>query len=263
MLGAAALAVATTPPVLVLRKIVGFVLMPTSLVWLLLLALLIRSWREPRWRWAHAAALVAYTAAGSPWTSYLLLTSLEDDFAAIRPLDESASYDAIVVMGGGTSRTPSKTPQLNVSGDRIRIAAAIFTRGGTPLLVTSGSTVDWSRDVSAETEAIWVAMGIPREAILRVPAPRNSVQEIAALAELARERGWKHVGLVTSARHMPRALALCERYDFEVAPLPSDFRADRPAPGLLAVLPTGDAFADVGNATWEYVGIAAVHLVGG
>ena len=263
MLAAVALAAATTPPLLVLRKIVGFVLMPTSLVWLFLLVLLIRSWREPRWRWAHAAALVAYTAAGSPWTAYALLAALERDFVAIRPLDMPASYDAVMVMGGGSSRTPSQTAQLNVSGDRIRLAAAILERGWTPLLVTSGSTVDGDRDVSAETEAIWIDMGVPPAAILRVPQPRNSKQEIVALAELAGDEGWKKVGLVTSARHLRRVLALCERYDFEVVPLPADFRADRPGPGLLAILPTGDAFAGVGDATWEWVGIAAVHLIGG
>jgi len=263
VLAAIALGVATTPPLLVLRKIVGFALMPTSLVWVLLVALLVRSWREPRWRWAHAAVLAAYTAAGSPWTSYLLLTSLERDFVGIRPLDTPASYDAVLVMGGGSSRTPSKSPQLDLSGDRIRLGAAIFERGWTPLLVTSGSTVDGSRDVSAETEAIWIDIGVPAAAILRVPQPRNSMQEIAALAELAGSEGWKRVGLVTSARHLPRALALCERYDFEVVPLPADFRADRPSRGILSVIPTGDAFADVGDATWEWVGIAAVHLVGG
>jgi uncharacterized SAM-binding protein YcdF (DUF218 family) len=263
VLAALALAVATTPPVVALRKIVGIALMPTTLVWLLLIALLVRSWREPRWRRIHAIALAAYTAAGSPWSSYLFLSSLESPFRSLRPLAEPTTYDAVAVMGGGSSLTPSEAPQLNMSGDRIRLGATIFAQGRTPLLVTSGSTVDGERDVSAETAAIWTQMGIPEDTILRVPRPRNSAQEIVALAQLASERGWKRFGLVTSARHLPRVLALCERYGLEVVPLPADFRADPPAPGILGVVPTGDGFADVGYAAWEYLGIAAVHLFGG
>jgi uncharacterized SAM-binding protein YcdF (DUF218 family) len=243
--------------------LVGVALMPTTLVWLLLLALLVRSWREPRWRRVHAGALLAYTAAGSPWSSYLLLSSLERSFTQIDSVDESTFYDAVAVMGGGTSLAPRETAQLNLSGDRLRVAAALFASGKTPILVTSGSTVYGERDVSAETASIWTEMGIPERAILRVPQPRNSAQEVAALAELATQHVWERVGLVTSARHMPRVLALCKRQGFEVTPLPSDFRADPPTMGLLGILPTGDGFADVGQATWEYVGIAAVRLVGG
>ena len=260
------LAAATVPPLLVLRKQLAFFAMPTTLVWLALVALVVRSWPERRWRWPLLALLIAYTLAGSSATSYLLLRGLERPFLSLRPLDAATRYDAVMVMGGGTSlfrKGGPATPQLGVSGDRLRLAAGLWARGRTQILVTSGSSVDGERDYSAEASALWRDMGVPDDAILRVPGVRNTSEEVAAYTRLVAERGWKRIGIVTSARHLPRALALCRRHGLTAEPLPTDFRSEPPPSSLFLLVPEGEAFADVEDATWEYLGIAAVHLFGG
>jgi uncharacterized SAM-binding protein YcdF (DUF218 family) len=262
----AGLAASLAPPLVVLRKLVGFVVMPATLVWLALAALVARSWREPRWRWPLLAVLAAYSVAGSSWTSYLLLRNLERPYESIEPLDLDHRYDAVLVMGGGASALPQgdeDDAQLGASGDRLRLAAALYADGRTPTLVTSGSSIDGAHDISLLTSSLWRDMGVPEAAILRVPGPRNTVEEVRAYARLAEERGWNRIGLVTSARHLPRALALCRRHGLDVEPLPADFRAERPSLDPLTLLPDGDSFADVESAFWEYVGMAAVRLFGG
>lgn len=213
------------------------------------------------------AVLAAYSLAGCPITSYILMRSLERPFETIFPLRETTRYDALLVMGGGSAARPDDDaagdPQLGEAGDRLRLAAAVHQQGRAPILVTSGSTIDGRRDLSAETAALWNDMGVPTDAVLRLPEPRNSASEISAFARLIEERGWSRVGLVTSARHLPRALALCRRQGLKVDPLPSDFRASPPSWDLRAIVPTGDGFAAVEAAVWEYVGLAAVHLLGG
>jgi uncharacterized SAM-binding protein YcdF (DUF218 family) len=131
------------------------------------------------------------------------------------------------------------------------------------VLVTSGSSIDGSRDLSADTASLLQQMGVPPDVVVRLPEPRNSATEIASYARLASERGWTKIGLVTSARHLPRALALCRRQGLTVDPLPSDFRADVPDWEPYAIVPSGSGFAAVEAAAWEYLGIAAVHLFGG
>jgi uncharacterized SAM-binding protein YcdF (DUF218 family) len=262
-----AAAVAIAPSWVGLRKSVAFLLMPPTVLWIALVALAIRSRREPRWRWPLLSVLLAYSAAGSPITSYLLMRGLERPFESIFPLRETASYDALFVMGGGSSSRRDDDgvgePQFGESGDRLRLAAAVHEQGRAAILVTSGSSIDGSRDMSAETATLWEETGIPPEAVLRLPAPRNSAAEVAAYARLVEERGWSRIGLITSARHLPRALALCRRHGLRVDPLPSDFRAIRPRWDLPALVPTGDGFASVEAAVWEYVGLAAVRLLGG
>jgi uncharacterized SAM-binding protein YcdF (DUF218 family) len=195
------------------------------------------------------------------------MRSLERPFETILPLAGTARYDALLVMGGGTATRPdlddeARSPQLGQSGDRLRLAAAIHAQGRAPVLVASGSAIDRHRDFSADTAALWQQMGVPADVVVRLPEPRNSASEVAAYARLASERGWTKMGLVTSARHLPRALALCRRQGLTVDPLPSDFRADDPRWDLPAIVPTGDGFAAVEAAAWEYLGIAAVHLLG-
>jgi uncharacterized SAM-binding protein YcdF (DUF218 family) len=267
VLAALALAAAFAPPLVALRKLVGFVLMPATLIWLGIAALVVRAWREPRWRWPLLALLAAYSIAGSPWTAYLLLRGLERPFEDIHPLDGATRYDALLVMGGGTSSLPhgdASDTQLGASGDRVRLAAALYGRGRTPFVVASGSSLDGERDLSAETSALWREMGIPDAAIVRLADPRNSAQEVAAYVRLVEQRGWERVAVVTSARHLRRALALCQRHGLPAEGLPSDFRAQRPPFwDVLMIVPNGEALAEVEKAVWEYVGLAAVHLVGG
>ena len=79
--------IAIAPPLVVLRKLVGFLLMPTTVVWIVLVALVIRSGAIRGWRWPLIAALAAYSIAGSPITSYFLMRSLERPFESIFPLE--------------------------------------------------------------------------------------------------------------------------------------------------------------------------------
>jgi uncharacterized SAM-binding protein YcdF (DUF218 family) len=264
--GALGLGMALAPPVVLLRKMVGVVVMPPTLIWIAMAALVVRSWREPQWRWLLLALFGAYSIATCPWTAYLLLRSLERPFEEIRPLEDPTVHTAVMVMGGGTSALPSwdsRQPQLGTSGDRVRLAAALYVAGRTPVLVTSGASIDGARDISAETVTLWAAMGVSPAAVVRLPRPRNSVEEIGALAALVEDRGWPRVGLVTSARHLPRALAICRRRAIACDPLPADFRAEKPARGIYGVMPSAEAFAGVESAAWEYVGLLAVRLVGG
>ena len=78
--------------------------------------------------------------------------------------------------------------------------------------------------------------------------------------ELIREQGWEHVGLVTSARHMRRALALCDSYGLEMDPLPADFRSSTRPPSFLVLIPQAAGFQAVAIVCWEYLGVLAVRL---
>jgi uncharacterized SAM-binding protein YcdF (DUF218 family) len=98
-------------------------------------------------------------------------------------------------------------------------------------------------------------MGIPEGAIVQVREPlRTTSDEIARYKALVEERGWKRVGLVSSAWHLPRALALCREQGLEVVPIPANHRG-RPAwPSPAYLVPQFDGFLDVQFACKEYLG---------
>ncbi len=76
-------------------------------------------------------------------------------------------------MGGGASARPGADadgePQFGESGDRLRLAPSFTNRGA--LRFSSLRDRRWmaSRDLSAETAALWMEMGIPADVVVRLP----------------------------------------------------------------------------------------------
>jgi uncharacterized SAM-binding protein YcdF (DUF218 family) len=245
---------------LVVQKWLGRLIMPVGLIWLALFAAsLWLLWRRERRLGMGALALfVGFTLAGNEVLAAKLMSFLENDHPAV-PARPKEPYDAIAVLGGGTGETPDDTVQLNASGDRVLLAARLYHRGFAPLLVTTGiGTAGMSspvaRDLSAETAAIWTDLGIDEQAIVAVAEGRNTSEEIAVLARLARERSWTRVGLVTSAWHMPRAMDLAVEAGLGAVPLPADYRGGRMMLTLVQVVPSGGGFELIHRAVWERVG---------
>ena len=242
-----------------LQKTLGQLAMPAGLVWLLLLAaagLLLR-----RRHWAPAALVLLawglYTAAGDFYLGTALLAGLERtiapvDFATVEP------FDAVCVLGGGTDLDPWGRPILATSGDRVLTAARLWRAGKARTLVASGAALDTAgvvRDAGQETRTIWRELGVPDSAIVVVAEPCWITRdEIAALRALQLRLGWERVALVSSAFHLPRALALADRVGLRCTPVGADWRG-RAQPLLLnRLVPHGNGFELTAMACKEYLG---------
>ncbi|HZO12449.1 MAG TPA: YdcF family protein [Polyangiaceae bacterium] len=261
---------AVPPALLVLALVVtwnGFVVqkwlarlcMPTGILWLGLFAVGLVTLRRRERRLAAAMLLLfcGYSCAGNEVVGTKLVGFLENDHPA--PAAPGVPYDAVVVLGGGTGETPDDTVQLAESGDRLIAAARHFHRGHTKLLVATGISAEGvsspeARDLSGEARALWRDLGIPDAAIVAVPEGRNTSEEITVIARLIGERGWKRVGLVTSAWHMPRAMRLAARHSLALTPLPADYRGGRTMLSIVQVVPSAEGFEHTELAAWEWVG---------
>ncbi len=123
----------------------------------------------------------------------------------------------------------------------------------------TGSSIegtDQPRDLARESVDLMRSLGIPDRALVPLKLPLNTSQEIPACRDLARDQGWKRVGLITSAWHMPRALRLSAAAGFAVVPLRSDHRGLMPPPSLLWLIPHERGFLRVQLACWELLGMA-------
>ncbi len=208
------------------QKVVARLAMPTGLLTLLGFGLAVydlRTGRPARAAWSFGLWGL-FLLSGSVVVGSALVAPLEDQTAADDP---SAPFDAVFVLGGGTRLGPGREPQLGTAGDRLRKGAALWHAGRTRYLVASGFGPPpyGAGDLSATTAAIWNELGVPDEAIVRLGEPVNTAEEIAAYRKIADERGWARMGLVSSAWHLPRALALARKAGLEVVPLPCDHRS--------------------------------------
>ena len=243
---------------LAFSKLIGMLCMPTGLLWLgLLLAMFWAFRRRVQGLGGFLAFLfLGFALAGNPQVGALLMDRLE---STIPPLPENAApLDALFVLGGGTQVDGRGRPILGEGGDRIMEAARLWHAGNVRRLVASGASDDAStgrRNLGAETLEIWKSMGIPNTAIRAIEEPCFTTrEEIQAYGRLMVQEGWHRVGLLSSAWHLPRAMALARQAGLEVLPIPSDERGRIPRFRLWHIVPQEEGFQKTQLACWEMLG---------
>lgn len=253
---AVVIALVFAPTGLLLEKSIGRLVMPLGLAWLSMLILAFGCFfrGHPRFAGLFAIPWLLLTFAGNEPLANVLTGAVEGEPAD--PFSE-APFDAVIVLGGGTSETHLGAAQLGSSGDRVVLGARLYHRGLTPVLVTSGSPIAGfsEHDAAAATVRIWTELGVPPSAIVRVDGARTTTDEARLHAALIRERGWARVGVVSSAIHLRRAMSLFEHEGARVVPLAAG-ETQEPVRwrGLPSLIPYGDAARRVHAACWELVG---------
>jgi uncharacterized SAM-binding protein YcdF (DUF218 family) len=250
------LLVAVSGDSLIAKKVVAHLLMPAGFLWLILFVAVTWPGVAKSMRIATVVFFAAYSLAGSPYLGVCLLRILEKPFYALEQPTEK--LDALVVLGGGTAMSPGGRPAMGNHGDRITRPAVLFSEGLVGTLITTGRSItedNADRLLSRETSLLWQAMGIPADRIIEISEPRNTSEELAAVAKLVKERPeWKRIGLGTSASHLPRALDEARAQGLEMIPVPSDFRSAPMIFSPMYLVPQGRGFRDVQAAMWEFLG---------
>lgn len=246
-----------TSPML-LSKILTQLALPLSFCLLaVLMGLLLRR------RWPRLGATMCVFGFGwlllwsLPVPSSVLGRSLEQIWPQ-QTEGELPDVDAIVVLGGGVGRN-SWGVNLRSGADRVWFAARLFRAGRAPLVIVSGGSISELGMEWAEAPAMasfLQDLGVPEDAILLESESQTTYENAIFTERLLRERGIKRVLLVTSALHMPRALATFRKLDLEVIPAPTDFEAEPPSGyWLLRWLPDADALESSSRALKEYLGL--------
>lgn len=151
-------------------------------------------------------------------------------------------YDAAIVLGGAEDRV-----------DR----GAEVVRGGT------GKNLLYTGALSGAGADALVRMlrsqGIDDGQLVIEDRARNTYENAVESAELVAQHGWRSLLLVTSAVHMPRALACFQRQGLHPDVLPVDAIARRPQRGWK---PSAAALAQSRQVLHEVVGRIVYRAVG-
>jgi uncharacterized SAM-binding protein YcdF (DUF218 family) len=239
-------------------KLLGMLLMPAGLLWLGLLSAVFWAFKRRMRGLAGFLALLflGFSLAGNLQVGHALMARLEAGLPFVP--EDSAPLDALFVLGGGTQVDALGTPYLGNHGDRVVEAARLWHAGRVKRLVASGASNDFRlgrRNLGAETREIWKGLGIPAEAVWLVEEPCFITRdEIQAYRRLKIKEGWRCVGLLSSASHLPRAMALAKREGLEARPMPSDRRGRIPRFQLWHIVPQSAGFENAPLACWEVLG---------
>lgn len=154
-------------------------------------------------------------------------------------------------------------PAVNEAGERIGAVAALARTYPNARLLLSGGAADHSTaepiTESAIAKDILTAAGVPPERIELEELSRDTCENAGASAAVASPKAGQVWLLVTSASHMPRAVACFRATGFPVVPYPVDFRTRDPSRQFGSV---ASGLATLDLAAHEWIGLVAYRLKG-
>jgi uncharacterized SAM-binding protein YcdF (DUF218 family) len=202
-----------------------------------------------------AAAILVIVLAVLP-TAWLLCTPLEQRFPVPADLGR---VDGIIVLAGAERAELSKLygqPLLNADADRLTTFLMLARRFPAARLVHSGDTAPASQ--SAVARQLLLGAGIEPERIVFETQSRITCESPRASLDLVKADASQRWLLVTSALHMPRAVACFRAAGWDVTPYPTNFRRG-PDPWSFSLVSN---LRDVDFAAHEWVGLLYYRLRG-
>ena len=159
-----------------------------------------------------------------------MLAALENPWRDISSRwDSLPEADAIFCLGGGIRPSSQEIAGVDLieSSDRATTAIELLRRGKAQVLLISGGEI--RSDGGNESVAVkgWVERWQLAAAskVETLPPCKDTHDEALKLAEIAKQRSWKRILLVTSASHMKRAAAVVGKPGaVEVIPVPCAFQ---------------------------------------
>ncbi|HEX2980512.1 MAG TPA: YdcF family protein [Anaerolineaceae bacterium] len=258
-----------------LSKLLPLLVYPLGLAALLLIGSLV-VWRRPRLaRWLIILALALLWLGSNRWLANSLARSLEWQYL---PPEEIPTAEVIVVLGGGTEPGlyPRSGAEVNSAGDRVIHAARLYHQGKAPRILVSGGTISWLAEGGStpaeEMTELLTLLDVPAQAIWQQARSQNTQEDAQLSIQMLKEQGIDRVILVTSALHMPRAVALFRHLGIEVIPAPADYtitaagwqamKTENWQTILINLIPNSSSLGLTTNSLKEYLGLLVYKLRG-
>ncbi len=259
--------------ILFLSKLFAPALSPILIVCELLLITILTVGRRPRVaRGAAVAALVILLVASNRWFTVLVTSYLESRNVPDGPLPKA---EAIVVLSSDVEPATSPQPAIFLdqsSANRLLYAAQLYREVEAPAVIVSGGRLPWLKSVAPMSEGmaeVLELMGVPKSAITQEPQSANTYENAVDVKMLLTARHIGRILLVTSAMHMPRALALFKHQGIDAIAAPCDFVSLTGAghtgswrAAAIDLIPAPDKLTTTSEAFKEFLGLAVYHAAG-
>jgi uncharacterized SAM-binding protein YcdF (DUF218 family) len=174
-----------------------------------------------------AIALLMYVVGATSLPGTILAT-LERPHVRVS-LEQVPPADAIIALGGSVqpSRYEAFHLDFTAAADRPIMALELMRLGKATVLVLGGSggEIDHQPLVEADLMKQWLAAwGLPQGEVISLGRCENTHDEALKTRQLAGQRGWKKIILVTSAYHMRRATATFQAAGLQVESVACDYQ---------------------------------------
>jgi uncharacterized SAM-binding protein YcdF (DUF218 family) len=251
-----------------LSKVLGFFALPTNfLISLGLLGIILLFTRFTRMAsWLIVTSVVLLAIAGLSPLGNVLILPLEQRFPLWDP--SRGPPDGIVMLGGVIM------PQVSLQRGSIAFeeGAARFVatvelarRYPNARIVISGGSSSLIYDDGPEAGVAvreFEALGIPHDRISAEEQSRNTIENAVFSRLIANPQPGERWILVTSAFHMPRAIAVFRAADFPIEAYPVDYRTRGPIDAVRPFDVMSIGLRRTDTALHEWLGLLGYRLTG-
>jgi uncharacterized SAM-binding protein YcdF (DUF218 family) len=211
------------------------------------------------------ATVLLYAAGGlSPLPNAAML-GLEQQYSRAT-IEDLTDVAGVIVLGGTIDTLVSSTRHeiaLNEAAERLTETSAIAFRFPTARIVISGgdgALLYTSTSEAGVAKRFFTRIGIDPGRIALEEKSRTTSENAAFTKTLVDPRPGERWLLVTSAFHMPRAMACFKAAGFDLTPWPVDFRTRGPEDLLRFPSQPSDGWRRLDLAVKEWIGLIAYRL---
>ena len=264
------------------KKVVSRLLFPIPIIVYLFVAGVLLLWfgkTERKQRWGKICVLASFTLlllfSTGPFSGWML-ASLEHRYTPFRAEDQEAGWkpEFVVVLGGDHDWNPTIPAESRVGhrtaarlSEGVRLKQQIYPES--TLVVTGGKvSKNQKMSIAEDMAALAKLWGVSEAQIFVEDQSKDTKDHVAYLRDKLAGRDF---AIVTSASHMPRAMALFEKAGLKPVAAPvtfytgTPFLAEAKPDGRLSwksFLPKQSNLQKAERAFYEYMGLAWAKLRG-
>lgn len=251
-----------------LSKVLGFFALPSNLLIAIgIVGLILLCTRFTRLgSWLVVTSLVLIAIAGLSPLGNVLMIPLEQRFPAWN--GSRGAPDGIIVLGGAITPEVSAfrdAVALNEAAERITFTAELARRYPNARIVYSGGSnaLLFGGAIEAPFAVRELeALGVAHDRIAAEEQSRNTIENAVYSRLVAQPKPGERWLLITSAFHMPRAIAAFRAAGFNVEACPVDWRTRGSLDAARFFGSLSEGLARTDAAVHEWVGLVAYRLSG-
>ena len=237
----------------------------SAILWLLLVAIVFFFLRHRNLLGASLFLMVTIIViAGSPLSTGFYRRH-EQQYLPVQ-VARLPRVDAIVLLGGDVGLPLIPRLDSEFHGSRALHTLRLYRAGKARMIVVSGGNVFPQNELQAEsfyTASLLEEWGVPPDAILIEGNSRNTYENAKETKKLMNSRQFDKILLVTSAFHMPRALATFKMAGIDAIPSPSSYSiVNYSRPQILDWIPSLENFGKMQAVIREKLGILVYRYRG-
>lgn len=253
--------------VVFLAKILPFFIYPLGFSLILFIVALPLAGRSAFGSFGIAIAVFILWVSSTPLISTSLLSALEGQYPVMSVAD-TPKADVAVVLGGGVMGVspPRAMTEISDATNHLLYAGRLVKSGKIKkIILVGGSLIRPSEGPmdGRDARALLIEWGVPADMISDEEMRPNTYENARKVRDMRRDKPFDNALLITSAYHMPRAVAVFASAGVPIIPAPVNIQVLRRDPiSLLDFVPSSDSLHQSTIAIREWIAILVYKIRG-